>query len=401
MSKEQLIEITQDNLDHAAAGSIRQAEAITQVPVANYIDQARWREECDKVFRRLPLVLATTCELPNVGDYKSLSIMGLPVLITRDQDGSMRAFENSCAHRGAQVVPEGRGNAKRFVCPYHAWSYDSTGALKHVLHESEFGEVDRSCHRLAELPCLERAGLIWVNLDSKSTLDIGAFLCRYDEVLGHFNFADWHFFDDRTLRGPNWKIAYDGYLDFYHLPILHRDTFGSEISGQAMYYEWGPHQRVTSPPTIAAMLDGLERDKWTDEALLSGVWTIFPHVSIASFVGVGAVEEDTYQGIMLSQLFPGSEPGESFTVQNFLVDRELTDVQREAATAQFSFLGHVVRDEDYATGLRQQQALEAGSKEYVLFGRNEAGGQRFHQWVETLINTNDEELPGLFSAGNG
>ena len=130
MSKEQLIEITRDNLEHAAAGTIRQAEAIAQVPVANYIDRARWQRECDSVFRRLPLVLATTCELPEPGDYKALSVMDLPVLITRDQDGTMRAFENSCAHRGSQVVAEGRGNAKRFVCPYHAWSYDSTGALK-------------------------------------------------------------------------------------------------------------------------------------------------------------------------------------------------------------------------------------------------------------------------------
>ncbi len=398
MSKEQLIEITRDNLEHAAAGSIRQAESIAQVPVANYIDRERWQRECDSVFRRLPLVLATTCELPEAGDYKALSVMDLPVLITRGADGTMRAFENSCAHRGSQVMADGRGNAKRFVCPYHAWSYDSTGALKHVLHESEFGEVDRACHRLTELPCLERAGLIWVTLDSQSTLDIGAFLCNYDEVLGHFNFADWHFFADRTLRGPNWKIAYDGYLDFYHLPILHRETFGSDISGQAMYYQWGPHQRVTSPPTIAALLDGVAQDQWSREALLSGVWTIFPHVSIASFVGVGAVEEDAYQGIMLSQLFPGSEPGESFTVQNFLVDRELTEVQREAATAQFSFLEHVVRDEDYATGLRQQKALEAGSREFVLFGRNEEGGQLFHQWVEKLLATSDEDLPTLFGA---
>ena len=397
MSKPTLLDIARENLDHATAGTIRQAEQIQQVPAAHYIDEGRWQQECQQVFRRLPLLLATSTELAQNGDYKALSVMDMPVLICRDEKGDIRAFENSCAHRGSQVVAEGRGNSKRFVCPYHAWSYDTSGTLKHVLNESEFGEVDRSCNRLPELRCLEVAGLIWVILDARSTLDIGTFLCQYQDALAHFEFSNWHFFADRTLRGPNWKIAYDGYLDFYHLPVLHKDTFGTGISNQALYYPWGPHQRVTSPKTMQAMLQGLPESQWSAQALLSGVWTIFPHVSIASFAGVGAVEEDAYQGIMLSQLFPGSEPGESFTVQNFLVDRELSPEEVEAATAQFAFLEGVVRDEDYATGLRQQKALEAGNREFVLFGRNEEGGQRFHSWVETILNTPDSELAGLFS----
>jgi phenylpropionate dioxygenase-like ring-hydroxylating dioxygenase large terminal subunit len=398
MSKETLLEMARDNMSHASAGTIRQAAAIEQVPVANYIDEKRWQHECQQVFHRLPLLLATSTELSQTGDYKALSVMDLPVLICRNESGEIKAFENSCAHRGSQVVAEGRGNSKRFTCPYHAWSYDHSGTLKHVLNESEFGEVDRSCNRLTELPCLEVAGLIWVVLDSRSSLDISAYLCQYQETLAQFDFANWHFFADRTLRGPNWKIAYDGYLDFYHLPVLHKNTFGTDISNQALYYQWGPHQRVTSPKTMQAMLQDLPESDWPDQALLSGVWTIFPHVSIASFAGVGAVAEDAYEGIMLSQLFPGKEPGESFTVQNFLVDRELTPEQIEAATAQFSFLEGVVRDEDYATGLKQQKALAAGSREFVLFGRNEEGGQRFHGWVETILKTPDDELAGLFGA---
>jgi hypothetical protein len=133
------------------------------------------------------------------------------------------------------------------------------------------------------------------------------------------------------------------------------------------------------------------------EALLAGVWTIFPHVSIACFAGLDAVEEDSYQAVMVSQLFPGKEPGESYTVQNFLVDRELTPEQADAATQQFEFLKGVVRDEDYATGLKQQDALRTGSREFVLFGRNEGGGQMFHAWVEKILQTEDDELRALFA----
>ncbi|MDX1735423.1 MAG: SRPBCC family protein, partial [Halioglobus sp.] len=276
--------------------------------------------------------------------------------------------------------------------------YDNEGALKHNLCEDDFGEIDRSCNGLVELPCLERSGLVWVTLDSASRLSIEDYLCRYDEALAHFGLADWHFFDERVLRGPNWKIAYDGYLDFYHIPILHRDTFGANTPPQAIYYQWGPHQRVSSPDTIAGIVGDRGAEDWPMEALLAGVWTIFPHVSIACFAGLDAVEEESYQAVMVSQLFPGSEPGESYTVQNFLVDRELSPEQREAATQQFEFLKGVVRDEDYATGLKQQDALRTGSREFVLFGRNEQGGQVFHAWVDKMLQAEDDELPAMFVA---
>ena len=396
MSKEQLFEIARENVESARAGTIRQAAEIAHVPVKHYFDAERWRSECERVFQRMPLVLATTSELRQAGDYKALSVMDKPVLICRTAEGQIKAFENSCAHRGAQVVATGRGNAKRFVCPYHAWSYDHQGALKHVLCEEDFGEVERGSNGLVELPCLERAGLIWVTLNSESKLPIENFLCDYDKALLHFDLSNWHFFDDRVLRGPNWKIAYDGYLDFYHIPVLHRNTFGADTPPQALYYQWGPHQRVSSPQTIAAIVGDREESDWPMDALLAGVWTIFPHVSIACFAGLDSVEEESYQAVMLSQLFPGKEPGESFTVQNFLVDRELTPEQAEAATQQFEFLKGVVRDEDYATGLKQQDALRTGSRKFVQFGRNEDGGQRFHAWVEKILQTEDDKLPELF-----
>lgn len=397
MSKEQLLEMARDNIEHARAGTIRQAADIGRVPAAHYFDAERWQRECDRVFRRMPLLLAASVELKEAGDYKAVTVMEKPVLICRNAEGQIKAFENSCAHRGAQVAATGRGNAKRFVCPYHAWSYDNEGRLKHVLNEADFGEVERDCNGLVELASLERAGLIWVTLDSRSSLDIEDFLCNYDGVLSNFDFEQWHFFDDRVIKGPNWKIAYDGYLDFYHLPVLHKNSFGADTHNKALYYQWGPHQRVSCPDTVAEIVGDRQESDWPEEAMLAGVWTIFPHVSIACFAGVSSVEEDSYQGIMLSQLFPGKEPGESYTVQNFLVDRELTPQQVEAATQQFEFLKGVVQEEDYATGLKQQQALRTGSRKHVLFGRNEEGGQRFHAWVERILETEDDDLAELFA----
>jgi len=386
--RERLVEITRELVAHGKAGTIPLADDVARVPAQNYLDPARFALEIERVFKRLPLMLAMTAELPKPGDYKAMDAVGVPVVIVRGEDGQVRAFVNMCSHRGSQVVAAGRGNAKRFSCPYHAWTYALDGALSAIYREREFGAVDKSCLGLRALPTTERAGLVWVTLDPASTLDIDAFLAGYDECLALFGFANWHFFSSRVVEGPNWKIAYDGYMDFYHLPILHKSSFGPNMFSQALYHAWGPHQRVSAPSTT---LGSKPETEWSDAALLAGVWTIFPHVSIAGFDGGG-------RGVMLSQLFPGDSPTKSYTVQNYLMERAPVGDEIAEANKQFAFLERVVRDEDYATGLKQQRALASGAKSHVLFGRNESGGQRFHRFLDELLETPDDRLETFLKA---
>ena len=244
MSHSQLIEMAHKNLAHAKAGTIEQKPDVYRVPSSHYYDEKRWKAEMDKVFRRMPLMLAMSAEIREPGDYKAMDAGKTPVLIVRTDSGRVKAFVNMCSHRGAQVMEAGKGNTHRFTCPYHAWSYNREGELIGILSNKDFGDIDKSCYGLTELPCLERAGLIWVTTDPKSTLDISTFLSGYDELLAHFGFESWHHFDSQIVPGPNWKIAYDGYMDLYHLPILHKDTFGADFPNKALYYKWGPHQRV-------------------------------------------------------------------------------------------------------------------------------------------------------------
>lgn len=394
MDRAKLIDMTRYALAHASAGTIDLAEQITKVPADHYYDPDHWRREMDQVFQRLPLMLATSAELPNPGDYKAMDAGGTPVLITRTLDGFIKAYVNSCAHRGSQIMPQGRGHAQRFTCPYHAWSYNHDGDLTHVYSQKDFGDLDKGEYGLVGLKSVERSGLIWVLMDVHSELDIDAFLCGYDKLLDQFNLTNWHCFDTHTIAGPNWKIAYDGYLDFYHLPVLHRETFGADISNKALYFSWGPHQYVKSPQTTESQLADLSESDWPSARLLSGVWTIFPHVSIASFG-----EEGECRGVLISQLFPGPSPDTSYTVQTYLLENVPDKEQASVAGEQFELLKYVVEKEDYATGLKQQQALQTGARDHVLFGRNEAGGQNFHRWLEKVLQTPDKDLNGLFHAG--
>src|SRR5262245_7666705 len=98
-----------DNIAHVVSGNTpSQADAVMRVPAENYLDPERWQQEV-ALFKRLPLMLALGGELRGANSYKSMTVMDVPVLITRGATGEVRAFVNQCSHRGAIVVPDGCG----------------------------------------------------------------------------------------------------------------------------------------------------------------------------------------------------------------------------------------------------------------------------------------------------
>ena len=390
-ARTQLIDMARVNIELVKAKQIQQTDDVMRVPAHYYYDKTRWNQEVEQIFKRVPLMLAMSCELNETGAFKTMDVCGVPVLMVRDAEGTARAFVNSCSHRGAVIVTERSGKKGRFTCPYHAWVYDHSGALTSVYEEDDFGCIDKSTHGLTPLPIGERAGMIWVSLDPNSSLNLDTFLCGYDALLAEFGFENWSVFEHRTVAGPNWKVAYDGYMDLYHLPILHKNTFGSSMPNQAIYTPWGPHQRVSSPNPALLELEDKPEEEWPTDALMSSVWTIFPHISIASFDGGGG------RGVMISQLFPGDTPEQSFTVQNYVMEKlPLNDEMRQAAVEQFKLLEYVVEQEDYATGIALQRAIKNRPGFEVLFGRNEEGGQRFHRFLDDLVACDDQDLETLF-----
>ncbi|MEM6909125.1 MAG: SRPBCC family protein [Pseudomonadota bacterium] len=398
MSREELVTMTRSLASYGEADTMELADEVVSVPARAYTDPDVFELEKTNIFRRLPLMVAPSCELPEPRCYKAMDICGVPLLLSRQKDGSMAAFLNMCTHRGNPIA-SGSGKAGRFTCGYHGWTFKSDGALIGIADQQDFGEIDKASLCLRRFPVHESAGLIWVTLDPNSPLEIADYLQGYDELLEAFGFKDWTLFSQRTLTGPNWKTAFDGYLDFYHLPVLHRNTFGADFFNRANYFEWGPHIRLSNPSKFAHKIGTDEQLDVTqmkdheipDDALLQGVWTIFPHISIASFYGGGQ------RGAMISQLFPGDSVGESTTTQFYVMENQPeTEADIKSAHEQFDFLEIVVRDEDYLTGKRQHEALQSGLLEEVLFGRNERGGQVFHQWVDKLTHASDDELCELF-----
>ena len=397
-TRAELERVASDYLAHQAAGSFPLAGEIATVTADRYVDPDWFEREKRAIFRRLPLMVAAGCEIPRSGDYKTLDVAGVPILVVRGKDGRARAFLNACTHRGAAVA-QGCGGASRFVCPYHGWTFDQKGALASVASGEDFGPVEKAQLGLKAFPTEERAGLIWAVLDPDSELAIGDFLAGFDTLLGAFGFENWTFVETRILKGPNWKLAFDAHLEFYHIPVLHRATFGPDQSNRALYYFWGPHQRLLTPgarsagPVRGDLFDVADEppQSWPTDAMMLGEWIIFPGISINSF-------HDGGRGVFLSQVFPGAHVGESITVQSYLAAASPDEATREKIHQRCDFLAHVVGDEDLPTSFRQQQALTTGLMNEVRFGRNEGGLQHFHKWVDAIVAASDEALPQLFRA---
>jgi phenylpropionate dioxygenase-like ring-hydroxylating dioxygenase large terminal subunit len=401
-SRRLLLEVARNLRDHAAADTVPVADAIVEVPASRYTDSEYFEREKQRIFRRVPIMVAASCEIKNAGDHVSLDIAGIPVLVMRGRDGVARAFLNICTHRGAIIAKE-PGSSLRLKCPYHGWNFDEKGALVGVPCRQEFGEITADLS-LKQFPVLERGGLIWAILDPESKADINAFLGDFGPLLEEFGFETWHVLGRSSYKGANWKLAFDAHLDFYHLPVLHRNTFGADVSPQAFYYHYGPHMRLARPgkrggpatPTRAdlfAQMEGPESG-WTNEAMLLGEWILFPNVSFNSFYHGG-------RGVLISQILPGVNVDESITVQTYIMEGEPSAEDREAAEQLRAFLGKVVSEEDLPTSVAQQQALSTGMLKAVHFGRNEGGLQEFHKWTERILNTSDTDLNALFRNGLG
>ena len=238
-------------------------------------------------------------------------------------------------------------------------------------------------------PVTERAGLIWGTLDPTSSNDIDALLQGFDEFIETFGLDSWQIAGKHILTGTNWKLAFEAHLEFYHLPVLHKNSFGPASSNKALYYFWGPHQRLIPPAdkkkgvvnehNLFRMADTPEED-WPIESMILGEWIIFPNVSINLFYEGGL-------GVLISQVIPGANFDESRTVQTFLHADELSSEAITQVRELSDFLKNVVNDEDLATSEKQQHVLMTGLMKEVTFGRNEAGIQHFHQWLNETIST--------------
>lgn len=379
-------DVAETMLDYVENGGTFMTEKVVTVPTRAYTDPDQWAAEMELIFKRLPLMLALSCEMPNPGDYKAMEAMGYPILITRDKAGEVRAFLNVCSHRGAPIAGEGHGNCARFTCIYHGWTFGQDGKLLAISDRTKFGDIDKSTRALRQLPCAERHGMIFVCLTPDAPMDIDDF---YGELLGDYanlGLKDWTYLGHRVIEGANWKIAFDGYLEGYHFATLHPETIFPRTPSNVMHYEgFGPHMRIGFPQRTIGKLREIPRKDWgaQENNGFDFVRIFFPNVSV--FVAPELTQ--------IAQLFPGPTPDKNRTVLLYARKEPIKDEEDRAnVETMINFLRDVTYGEDYIVGMKIQKGLETGAHDELVFGRNERGNQYFHEWLNWYL-ADDPTLP--------
>jgi phenylpropionate dioxygenase-like ring-hydroxylating dioxygenase large terminal subunit len=196
------------------------------IPAARYCDPAFFALEREHVFSKRWLFVAHVDELPEAGDVILLDQFPVPLLLVRGPNGQIRAFYNTCRHRGAPLLREPRARVKtRLVCQYHSWSYDLEGRLCGVPDSENFKNLDKRCLGLGAVRCESWAGLVFINLD-RHAVTLREFLApimrTMDEEIGDAGESPSRFVRKTVthLRG-NWKLAIDANIETYHVNTVH------------------------------------------------------------------------------------------------------------------------------------------------------------------------------------
>jgi len=363
-------------LDHVANGTTDWAASTMEVPSTDYTDEALWQLEMDRIFKSLPILVGVSQEIPEPGDFKTLEILGVPLLITRQKDGSAKVLMNVCTHRGMTLTSKPCGNQKMFSCPYHGWTFKSDGSLRAIADAPKFGEVCEGSRDLVQFPCHEEGGLIFAVLDADSDINIREYLGDMMDDVAAKGMDQWTYVGNRPIYGPNWKVAYDGYLEGYHFKAAHPETIHPRTYNNVMEYDaHGPHILIGFAARTVEQLGEVDRDElWQHETNgFDFIRLFFPNVSI--FIAPEITQ--------IAQMIPGPGPLQNTTILHFLHPEPAQNDEDVAAREEMAdWLRDVVQDEDYGVGLKIQGGLETGLMKNVIFGRNERGNQYFHRYVK-------------------
>ncbi|MFA7441362.1 MAG: aromatic ring-hydroxylating dioxygenase subunit alpha [Sphingomonadaceae bacterium] len=232
------------------------------VPASNYVDPARFDAEMDAVFRRVPVIACPSALLPEPRSYTQVEITGVPVLVTRNKEGIVKAFASVCRHRGMKLCTSNDPvNAGRLVCPYHAWTYDMDGALIGMPRSETFPGLDKSELGLFELPCVEAGGIVWVGIEPKNNPDFSKVQGDLEADFNALGLRDMAVYDRTTFKvAANWKLVMDSMLDSYHVTRLHKDSLARFfVDSQNTIDRIGPHIRN------AAHRGNFERELLSDD----------------------------------------------------------------------------------------------------------------------------------------
>ncbi len=188
-----------------------------------YISADYARDEWKKVWMRTWNLAGMAYHVQEPGDYITVDFAHESIICVCGDDGVVRAFYNSCPHRGTRITTAEEGYAEKFACPYHGWQFDKMGVTSYVPNEEDYPQGSPCGHTgLKQVKCQVLFGLVWINMDEEAG-SLEEFLGEtLIEELGSYHMEDMLRVMNLTADSPcNWKIITDNFNEAYHVQVLH------------------------------------------------------------------------------------------------------------------------------------------------------------------------------------
>ena len=363
--------------------------ALPPIPTGRYTDGDFHALEQSELWKKTWLLVGREEEFEGPGSFRTFDRSGAPLLIVRGADDRLRAFFNTCQHRGAPVVREACGTAKRLRCQYHSWTYDLDGRLLQVPDRRDFAGLDETKRSLVPVRCETYGGWVFVNQDASAP--------TLREWLGPVA-AEWSPLDGANLRAhgtrcervpANWKIVADAFLETYHVNTIHPRTVSKLLDhrGAAMgLFPFG-HSRMVTPKWPKA----LEQQRAMPSPLpeIPGLDPLFAETNPAYSLFPNLITPLDTVGFPFILFWP--------------VDVETTDVEwtfygppaeTSAQEQGWEALLHVfdgVMAEDFSNLGPMQQSVASGALESIPLNYQERRIYHLHEEIDRLIGP--EKIP--------
>jgi phenylpropionate dioxygenase-like ring-hydroxylating dioxygenase large terminal subunit len=408
------------------------------IPFERYISQDFFKLEMEKLWPRVWQWACREEHIPEVGDYYTYDVGYHSILVVRSAEDEVKAFYNSCLHRGTQLRPsDSTGSVQHFRCPFHGWTWNLDGSLKEIPCRWDFPKVTDEEFKLPEVKVGRWGGFIFINMDENAM--------PLEEYLGPLvqHFANWPLDQRYTtmhvqkILPANWKAAQEAFVEAYHSLETHWQAMPISANLNAQYdvfservtrflHTFGyPDPSWTKPQTEQEILEqmrlmpegakvpdgmrarafaaeylrgtlgaerGIDLSKCSDSEMLDSIeYHLFPNMFL--FPGIALpmiyrfrpngmdVDSAIFDLLFLQPLAPGEERPEA--PEPYKVDIGTSYADAPGIDA---WLGHVY-DQDTNNLEMQQKGFKAGKKRAQTLGNyQEIRLRRIHKTLDLYLN---------------
>lgn len=373
-------------LELHARGETQYHETTRSHATERYTSAQWFAREKARIFRNQPLAIGAANEVPNSGDYLALDWLdGLSLLMVRGADGQVRVFANTCRHRNARLVANGESGCRnRFVCPYHAWTYDSQGQLAGAPDfERGFVGLDKGRLGLIEFPSRVIGGIVFVHPDRNRQVPEDLLGAEMLSGMRYLDIENQQVYKRRSyVIKANWKVLLEGGIEAYHFNVAHKHTLAPFFLGNLSTWEsWGGlYMRMILPKKPLLEAPDLPETQWDMRRMANIIYTLSPTVLLLA-------QPDN---ISLIRMVPLAV-GETRIEEVLLVDRpqdggsEWSADELRRHETNHNLVNKILM-EDWVLGETIQANMQSGVVDEVHFGRFESALTWLHDEYERAMD---------------